>query len=367
MDKDIITDYGNLYRAYRKAKSGKKFNSSTAKFSTMALEGITILKEQLESQTYRMAPYNEFKIYEPKERVIKSCSFKDKVVQHCFCDNVLLPRLEKVFIEDNYAGQIGKGTLYGMDRLKMHMLDHYQKHGIDGWILKCDITKFFYSIEHETLKGIVDHYFPDDYSKWLNHLFIDSTEGPGAPLGNQVAQVHALLMLHGMDCMITKELEIEHYGRYMDDFFLIHPSKEYLLKCLEEINSHLAETKLTLNGKTQIIPFRKGIKFLGFHHYVTPEGRYIRKLSGENKRRIKRKLKNWSRAVKNGSMTEKKFYEKYGAWKNHALHGNCIKLCHSMDLYVEELLYGRKRLINTKPKGREPQTKSRQYAVKSKM
>ena len=89
MDKDIITDYGNLYRAYRKAKSGKKFNSSTAKFTTMALEGVTVLKEQLKNQTYRMAPYNEFKIYEPKERVIKSCSFKDKVVQHCFCDNVL--------------------------------------------------------------------------------------------------------------------------------------------------------------------------------------------------------------------------------------------------------------------------------------
>ena len=64
MDKDIITDYGNLYRAYRKAKSGKKFNSSTAKFSTMALEGVTLLKEQLENQTYRMSLYNEFKIYE---------------------------------------------------------------------------------------------------------------------------------------------------------------------------------------------------------------------------------------------------------------------------------------------------------------
>ena len=66
MDKDIITDYSNLYRAYRKAKAGKGFNTSTAKFSVMALEGINTLKEQLESQTYQMAPYNEFKIYERK-------------------------------------------------------------------------------------------------------------------------------------------------------------------------------------------------------------------------------------------------------------------------------------------------------------
>ncbi|MBQ4560246.1 MAG: group II intron reverse transcriptase domain-containing protein [Tyzzerella sp.] len=340
MDKDIITDFSNLYRAYRKAKSGKKFNSSTAKFSTMALEGVITLKEQLENQTYQMSPYNEFKIYEPKERVIKSCSFKDKVVQHCFCDNVLLPRLEKIFMKDNYAGQIGKGTLYGMDRLKTHMLKHYEKHGASGWILKCDITKFFYSIDHEILKDIVDCYFTDEYSIWLNHLFIDSTESPGAPLGNQVAQVHALLMLHGMDKFITGELGINHYGRYMDDFFLIHPDKEYLKECLRNIEEFLKTLNLTLNAKTQIVPFRKGIKFLGFHHYVTPEGKYIRKLSGENKRRIKKKLRSWSRAVKEGKMTDKKFYEKYNAWKNHASHGNCIKLCHSMDLYVKELIGG---------------------------
>lgn len=141
MDKDIICDFDNLYRAYKKAKRGKGFNGSSARFQMMTLEGVHLLKEQLEDQTYRMAPYNEFKIYEPKERVIMSCSFKDKVVQHCFCDNILLPRLADVFITDNYAGQIGKGTLFGMDRLREHMLAHYMEHGIEGWILKCDIRK----------------------------------------------------------------------------------------------------------------------------------------------------------------------------------------------------------------------------------
>lgn len=338
MDQDIITDYSNLYQAYRKAKAGKGFNSSTAKFSVMALEGINALKEQLENKTYRMAPYNEFTIYEPKERVIKSCSFKDKVAQHCFCDNVLHPRLSKVFITDNYAGQAGKGTLFGMDRLRQHMEEHYKKYGTSGWILKCDITKFFYSIDHEILKDIVDYYFQDEYSVWLNHLFIDSTEGKGLPLGNQVAQVYALIMLHAMDCMITGELGIQRYGRYMDDFFLIHQDKEYLKECLAEINQLIESLGLSLNGKTQIVPFRKGISFLGFHHYITNDGKYIRKLKGENKRRIKKKLRRWAVAVKTGKMTEKKFHEKYGAWKNHALHGNCIKLCYSMDLYVEELL-----------------------------
>lgn len=337
-DKSIICSFENLYRAYRKAKRGKGFNGSCARFQSMALEGVHQLKEQLEKQTYHMAPYNEFHIYEPKERIIKSCSFKDKVVQHCLCDEILHPRLAGEFIKTNYAGQIGKGTLFGMNCLKEHMKRFYERHGLEGWILKCDITKFFYQIDHEVLKDIVDYHFGDEYTMWLNHLFIDSTEGLGLPLGNQVAQVYALLMLNGMDHMITGELGIELYGRYMDDFYLIHHDKEYLKWCLECIKEMVGSLGLFLNGKTQIVPFKCGVGFLGFHHYMTVDGKYIRKLKGENKRRIKKKVTRWARAVKAGKMTEKKFHEKYSAWKNHALHGNCIKLCHSMDLYVKELM-----------------------------
>lgn len=338
MDKDIICNFENLYNAYRKARSGKGFNSSTAKFQNMNLEGIHLLKEQLENQTYRMNPYNEFKIYEPKERVIKSCSFKDKVVQHCLCDEILYPKLKNEFLQTNYAGQIGKGTLFGMDCLQDHMIDFYKRYGTNGWILKCDITKFFYQIDHELLKDIVDYHFTDQYTTWLNHILIDSTDSPGLPLGNQAAQVYALLMLNGMDHMIINDLGLLRYGRYMDDFYLIHQDKEYLNHCLSVIEEFISGMNLSLNSKTQIVPFHQGIAFLGFHHYVTKDGKYIRKIKGENKRRIRKRLRVLSKLVKSGRMTEQKFYEKYNAWKNHALHGNCIKLCHSMDLYVKELL-----------------------------
>ena len=338
MDKDIICDFGNLYKAYKKAKAGKGFNGSSAKFQTMNLEGLHILKEQLENQTYRMNPYNEFKVYEPKERVIKSCSFKDKVVQHCLCDNLLHIKLANEFIRTNYAGQIGKGTHFGMDCLKEQMLDYYNQHGIDGWILKCDITKFFYQIDHDILKDIVDYYFQDDYTKWLNHLLIDSTYGLGLPLGNQAAQVYALLMLNGLDHFVTGELGISFYGRYMDDFYLIHSNKEYLKWCLVCIKQFVDNLGLSLNGKTQIIPFKNGLLFTGFHHYITKDGKHIRKLNGVNKRRIRKKIRVWAKLVNSDKMSEQKFYEKYNAWKNHAMHGNCIKLCHSMDLYVKEVL-----------------------------
>ena len=99
-------------------------------------------------------------------------------------------------------------------------MDFYEEHGLDGWILKCDIKKFFYRIDHEILKRIVDYHFPDEYTKWLNHLFIDSTEGLGLPLGNQVAQVYALLMLDGMDHFVTEILGISRYGTNSDHLLI---------------------------------------------------------------------------------------------------------------------------------------------------
>lgn len=160
MDKDIVTDYGNMYHAYKKARSGKKFHGSTARFSNIALDGINTLKKQLEGQAYTVDPYNEFEICEPKRRLIESCTFKDKVVQHTLCDNILHPKLKNVFIKYNSAGQVGKGTLYALDGLKSHMESFYSRHGTNGWILKCDIRHFFYEIDHEILKDIVDYFFP---------------------------------------------------------------------------------------------------------------------------------------------------------------------------------------------------------------
>lgn len=338
MDKDIVANYDNLYQSYRKSKSGKKFNGSTAKFSVMALDGINVLKEQLENRSYQISNYNEFEIFEPKRRLIKSCSFKDKVVQRCFSDYVLHPRLKNVFIDSNVAGQKNKGQHYGMDILKNQMLEFYHYYGMKGYILKCDIQKYFYNIDHEVLKNIVDYYFPDEFSIWLNHLFINSTENPGLPLGNQVAQIYALLMLDSIDKMITYEFGNRFYGRYNDDFYAIFQTKNQAQECLEAIQNMISDLKLKSNGKTQIFPFKMGICYLGFHHYVTEEGKYIRKLRGDRKRKTKARILKQAKLVRNGKMSEENFKGKYNSWKNHALHGNCVKLCHSTDLMVNEIL-----------------------------
>jgi hypothetical protein len=335
MDKEIVANFENLYRSYKKVKNGKKFNSGTARFSNMALEGIQILKEQLENQTYSISPYNKFQIHEPKERTIESCAFKDKVVQRCFSDYILTPKLENILIKWNTAGQHGKGQHMAMNGLRDQMLDFYKRNGMNTWIVKCDIHKYFYSIDHEIMKDILDYYFDDDFTTWMNHLFIDSTDNPGLPLGNQVNQKYALLLLHSLDQMITIEFGNPYYGRYNDDFYVLCKTKDIAREILKAIRMMVKSLGLELNPKSQIVPFRMGLCYLGFHHYVTDEGKYIRKLRGDRKRNTQKKVRRWVRAVNEEKMPVEKFNEKYGACKNHMLHGNCIKLCHSMDLEIE--------------------------------
>ena len=339
-DFEKVIDFGNMYRAFRKSKCGKGYKRSSARFDLAALDGVNALIRQLKDKTYRISDYTEFKVYEPKERLIQTTSFKEKVIQHSLCDNVLMPRLQEVFVKDNCAGQMGKGTLFGLDRLADQMRAFYERYGRSGYILKCDITKFFYNIRHEELKDIVRYWFDDPDVCWLCELFIDSTEGPGIPLGNQINQGFALLYLDGMDKLIQYELGIEYYGRYMDDFYLIHPNKKYLRHCLEVLTAYLQTLGLSLNGKTQIFPLKNGISFLGFHTYIDKNGKPVRKLKNQNKRNARKKFVRMARLVANGGVPEKRFWDSYNAWKNHASHGNCADLIRDMDRSICAALKG---------------------------
>lgn len=330
-DFEKVTDFENMYRAYRRSRRGKGYKNSAARFGTMALDSINSLIDQLKNGTYRVSDYNEFKVYEPKERLIQTTSFKDKVVQHCLCDNVIMPRLAEIFIYDNCAAQKGKGTMFGLERLKLQMLEFYKQYGRGGYILKCDVKKFFYNISHEQLKDIVGYYFDDPDIVRLCELFIDSTDGKGLPLGNQINQGFALLYLDGMDKLITCDLGIEYYGRYMDDFYLMHPSKEYLKYCLEVVREYLATLELELNGKTQIFPFKNGVDYLGFHTYVTEDGKTIRKVRNENKRNARRKYVKMAKLVSAGKLDRKKFDGSFLAYKNHLSKGNCYSLSSKLE------------------------------------
>ena len=173
---------------------------------------------------------------------------------------------------------------------------------------------------------------------WLCDLFIDSTDGKGLPLGNQINQGFALLYLDGMDKLIQRDLGIAYYGRYMDDFYLIHESKDYLRHCLEVIAEHLKALGLELNGKTQIFPFKNGVSFLGFHTYVSKSGKVVRRLKNQNKRNAQKKLVRMARLAAEGKLPRERFDASYTAWKNHISRGNCVGLAREMDAKINEIL-----------------------------
>lgn len=120
-DFEVMADFNRLYSAYLEARKGKRWKYAVVRFEANLLENLMALHFLLTSRKYRPSPYNYFLVHEPKERLIMYNGFRDKIIQHSLCDNVLEPRLAKTFILDNYASQKGKGTHFGLDRLKAFM------------------------------------------------------------------------------------------------------------------------------------------------------------------------------------------------------------------------------------------------------
>ena len=364
-----VYDFGNLYAGFLKARRGKRGKASVAKFEANLLEALCLLSEMLKNKTYKPSDYYIFRVYEPKERVVMTNAFKDKVVQHSLCDNILEPAFSRGFIRDNYASQRGRGTHDGLYRLEEFMRSYYfsrkaraererrteglpllpprEMNYADGWVLKCDISKYFYSIQHEPLKQMVRKYVRDPNVLWLTDMIIDSTENPGIPIGNQTSQWFAVMYLSGLDHFIKEKLGIRYYGRYMDDFYLIHEDKAYLQYCRREIEKYVAALGLHLNNKTNIFPLRNGIDFLGFHTYLTETGKVIRKVRRTSKCIEQRKMKKQRGLLDKGKLPLSQIEQSYGSWRSHAQKGNCYHLIRETDRTFKAL-FGESKMLDRK-------------------
>lgn len=325
-DFETMCSFENLYDAYKKARSGKRDKAACAEFELRTLDNIAKLREELVNKTYKMQKYNTFLVHEPKERVVMASSFRDRIVQHSLCDNVFQKRILPHFIYDNYASQKGKGTHFGLRRLHKFMYQYYCNHGSEGWILKGDISKYFYSIDHDILKRQIQKLIQDKDILNLCNLIIDSTEGKGLPIGNQTSQAFALLYLNDLDHLIKDKMGIKYYGRYMDDFYIIMPEKEKLKKILGIVKQEVEKLGLSLNPKTQIFPLKNGIDFLGFHSYLTDSGKIVKKIRRRSKNNAKRRLRKLLLMRKNGKISKEKVLQSYDCWMNHAKHGNTYHL-----------------------------------------
>ncbi|MCI8750558.1 MAG: RNA-directed DNA polymerase [Lachnospiraceae bacterium] len=322
-----MASFENLYQAHCKTRKGKRGQKEVVEFELDLGWNLQKLRGELMSGRYYPKPYKQYRIYDPKERVIHALQYRDRIVQHTLCDNVVVPYMERYLIYDNAASRVGKGTHFAMDRLDSFLHRFYYKYGTQGYFLKFDVRKYYDSIDHAILKKLIEKAFMED-SRIVNllNIFIDSYTLPGQkglPLGNQTSQMFALYYLDGLDRMIKEKFRVKYYTRYMDDGILVHNDKNLLISYLDEMKKYLAEEReLELNQKTQIIPISQGVDYLGFHFYMTGTGKVIRKLRASNKRRIKRKLKHFRHGYRVGVISREEIERSLASYRGHLSHGN---------------------------------------------
>lgn len=342
--KGKVTSFEALYNAINKCKKNVMWKGSVAGFVKNNLVNCVKLKKQLLDDTYRIDDYTVFTIYEPKKRVIVSTRFKDRVFQRSLCDNYLYKTMTKGFIYDNCACQIGKGVDFAMNRLNNHLHKFYRHYNTSGYVLKCDISNYFGNTEHNVAKAAVRKRVKDDWVYGKVCDIIDSFcqgDNPeiGMGLGSQVTQLIQLAVLDDLDHYIKEELHIKHYLRYMDDFILIHEDKEYLKFCYNAIKDKLGGLHLSLSKKkTQLFPLKHGIKFLGFHFYLTATGKVIRKINSQNVKNEKRKLKKLRVRMSSGLMSHQQIDVCFQSWKAHLARGNTYKVIKTMETYYEKIM-----------------------------
>ena len=325
-----ITSFGNLLLAARKAQRGKRFGESTARFN-FHLEGELLrLQEQLQGRSYRPGPYRSFVIREPKKRLISAAPYRDRVVHHALC-NIIEPIFDRTFIDDSYACRTGKGTHTAVDRLTQFLRR-------SRYVLKCDVRKFFPSIDHEMLKGLVRRKIKCPHTLWLidlimhhsneqepaaayfpgDDLFTPFERRRGLPIGNLTSQFFANVYLNGFDHWMKEVVGARHYLRYVDDFLVLGDKKSWLHEVLARSREYLATLRLKLHArKCRVFPVACGTEFLGYQ--VFPDHRRLRR---SNLRLLARRMSRLQEDYARGRVGIDGVRASIQSWIAHASHAD---------------------------------------------
>lgn len=289
------------------------------------------MSKKLLNKTYKIGKYKQFYIYEPKKRNIEALSYKDRVVLMAFCTNIIQPKIEKKLIYDNVACRKGKGTFFGIKRLENFLRDYFKKNKTNqGYFLKCDVKKYFQSIDHNILAQYLRKSGLDNEDMWFIDKLLESRyseHGIGLPIGNQTSQWFGLFYLNVVDRLIKEKLQVKYYVRYMDDMILVHNNKEFLKFCKQEIEKCVKEElDLSFNSKTQIGRLKNGIDFLGFRHILCEKGEIKTFLRGQAKLRLRKNVKTLSK-LRNNNLVDKEYIDvRLNSFKAHLCHSNSKKL-----------------------------------------
>ena len=291
-------DVEQLFEAYLSCRKTKRYTQNALKFEVDYEANLFDLKEEIENGSYSPGRSIAFIVNKPVKREIFAADFRDRVVHHWLI-NKLNPLFEKVFIKDSFACRVGRGTHYGVKRADSFIKTCSANYTKDSYILKLDILGFFMHINRNLLLTMLEKFIHQYYTQPDKALVLEITQkiifnqptqnciikgnkkdwdglpknkslfhSPpdcGLPIGNLTSQVFANFYMHQFDAFVTKELGLKYYGRYVDDFVIVHPDKDYLKSLIPQLSAFLlSNLQLTLHPKKIYLQhYSKGVKFLG--------------------------------------------------------------------------------------------------------
>jgi len=286
-----VISMNNLLKAWKEFVRGKRKRRDVQEFERHLMYNILALHQDLVAGTYVHGQYDAFKISDPKLRDIHKASVRDRLMHHALYRK-LYPFFDRTFISDSYSCRLGRGTHKAMNRFRAFAYRVSRNDTRTCWILKCDIRKFFASIDQTILISILRSYIHDENILWLVGRVIESfsstEKGKGLPLGNLTSQLLVNIYMNEFDQFAKHKLKAKYYVRYADDFVLLSRSREYLLRALPYMEVFLRERlKLELHpNKVFIKTLASGIDFLGWVHF--PDHRVLRTTT---RRRMFRRIK----------------------------------------------------------------------------
>lgn len=330
--KDIfekIVSPENLFSAWNKFKSDKGKKKDVQRFEWELEQNIFQLHRELRTCTYKHHNYSSFFIRDPKQRHIHKAEVRDRILHHAIF-RIINPIFEETFIANSFSCRIGKGTHKGVIALEKMIRKESKNYSKCCYILKCDVSKFFDTIDHQILMNILKKRIKDKKALWLLREVIESFSSSksdifnirGVPIGNLTSQIFANVYMNELDQYIKQGLKIKHYARYTDDFVIVSEDLKYLQDVLGLVRVFLRENlALELHPKKVTIQkYNQGVDFLGYISF--PHYRLVRV---KTKRRIFKKLRKRVIEHKTGKLGRKSLWQCLQSYLGVLSHANAHK------------------------------------------
>lgn len=363
-----VTNIDDIIEMTNKILSRTRNKKKVETFEKYKMEHICNIKRRLDKRDFRFGRYNIFMITDPKARIVMAEELEDKIINHLIAEYILVKVFEAKYTDNICATRIGKGTSYSIKLLRKYINDIKKEHN-NFYVLKLDISKYFYRIDHDILKQILSEKIKDKDAINVLYKIIDTTNdnyvneniqklkdnrikyftihnlkdkdkliaeinkiplyeyNKGVALGNQTSQAFGLIYLYKFNHYLREVLNLKYVINYMDDFVIFHHDKDYLKHCLDEITKKLKdEYKLDINiNKTKIHNIKNGVEFLGYR-FSLKNGKVIAKVKNATKRKFKIRTKELKLLYDNEFITKKEFNKFIASYKGILMNGNCNNL-----------------------------------------